>query len=156
MLVKLELKTRTVIADHFTRSQSPVPGVDQVYQRWLSKNLILPAAVADRIYSETVPNATGGRVRVQMAVSEPRNPHNQGDAVALEMLQELKSGAATTERSAPDAYYYGEPIVAKKWCLRCHGEPRGEPDPNFPQYRKDGWREGDVIGGVIARVAPKK
>jgi len=156
LLVKLELKTRSVVADHLTRSQSPVPGVDQVYQRWLTKNRVLPAAVADKIYAETVPHATGGRAWVKMVVREPRNPHNQGDGLALEMLRELQGGAKAASRSTPDAYYYGEPIVAKKWCLRCHGDPRGEADPNFPQYKKDGWREGDVIGGVIARVASKK
>lgn len=104
LLVKLELKTRGVIADHFTRPQSVVPGVDQVYERWLTKNLILPAAVADRIYAETVPSATGGRAWVKMVVPEPRNPHNQGDAVALEMLRDLQHGAKTSARSTADAY----------------------------------------------------
>lgn len=155
LLVKLELKTRGVIAEHFTRSQSAVPGVNETYQRWLTKNHILPAAVADKIFSEVVPHATAGRAWVKMVVPEPRNPHNRADATALGMFEQLRSGAKTAERSTPDAYYYGEPIVAKEWCLRCHGDPKGAPDPSFPQFKKDGWRAGDIIGGVIARVASK-
>ncbi|MFQ5804334.1 MAG: DUF3365 domain-containing protein, partial [Candidatus Methylomirabilales bacterium] len=53
-------------------------------------------------------------------------------------------------------YYYAEPIKATKTCLPCHGEPRGEPDPLFPQYKKNGWRDGEIVGAVIARVAPEK
>lgn len=154
LLVRLEKRTRQVIGGHFARSQSAVPGVDVAYKRGLTKNGILPAAVADHIFSEVVPAATGRRAWVKMVVPKPRNPHNRGDATALELLSELQRGAPFIERSTPAAYYYGEPIKAKEVCMRCHGEPKGEPDPNFPKYRKDGWREGDIIGGVIARVAP--
>ncbi len=60
------------------------------------------------------------------------------------------------DRSSPEAYYYAEPIKATATCLPCHGEPKGEPDPAFPQFKKDGWRVGDIIGAVVARVAPEK
>jgi hypothetical protein len=156
LLVRLELRTRGVIAGHYGRSQSPVPGVDRLYQRSLAKNLILPAAVADRIFADEVPHATGGRAWVKMVVDEPRNPHNRGDDVALEMLAEMKKSATFAERTIPEAYYYGEPIIADETCLRCHGEPRGQPDPSFPQYQKNGWRPGQTVGAVIARVAPSK
>ena len=122
----------------------------------LTKNGILPAAVADHIFSEVVPAATGGRAWVKMVVSEPRNPHNRGDATALEMLAELQGGTSSAERSKADAYYYGEPITAAAVCLRCHGEPAGEPDPNFPQYKTTGWRAGEIVGAVIARVVPEE
>ena len=153
LLVKLELATRREIASHFTRHQSSVPGVDKIYQRLLVKNMILPAAVAGAVFAETVPNATRGRAWVKMVVDDPRNPNNRGDEVALELLAELRAGAGTTERTSRDAYYYAEPIKAKAACLYCHGEPKGAPDPYFPQYKKDGWRDGDIIGAVVARVA---
>jgi hypothetical protein len=156
LLVKLELSTRAVIASHYTRPQSWFPGADFIYKRWLAKNAILPAAVADRIFSSVVPGATGGRAWVKMVVLEPRNAHNQGDAVALEMLEEIRQGAPRSERTDADAVYYGEPIITTETCLPCHGSPRGEPDPLFPQYRKDGWAVGEVAGAVIARVAPRK
>ncbi|MEE9219655.1 MAG: DUF3365 domain-containing protein [Acidobacteriota bacterium] len=154
LLVKLELRTRAVIGQHYTRPQSGVPGINLVYQRWLAKNEILPAAVADRIFSEVVPVATGGRAWVKMVVDEPRNPNNRADSIGLELLREIKSGDPEAERSTPEAYYYGEPIKATKTCLPCHGEPQGDPDPMFPQYQKNGWQEGDIVGAVIARVAP--
>ncbi len=153
LLVKLELATRREIGSHFIRHQSFVPGVDKLYQRLLVKNMILPAAVAGAVFAETVPNATQGRAWVKMVVDDPRNPNNRGDEVALELLAELRAGAGTTERASQNAYYYAEPIKAKAACMYCHGEPKGASDPYFPQYKKDGWREGEIIGAVISRVA---
>ncbi len=152
LLVKLELKTRGVIAGHYGRGQSSFPGVDGFYKRWLTKNMILPAAVADGIFAEVVPQATSGRAWVKMVVDEPRNPNNRPDEVARELLGEIKGGVPFAERTTGGAYYYAEPIKAKAACMRCHGEPAGEPDPSFPQYRKNGWKPDQVVGAVVARV----
>ena len=156
LLVKLEKRTRAVIAGHYGRKQPGGPEATATYQSALVSNRILPAAVADPIFSDGVPGATGGRAWVRMVVPEPRNPNTRGDATALEMLAELKGGAPFVERTTAEACYYAEPIQAKAGCLPCHGEPAGAPDPNFPQYTKDGWKAGDVVGGVIARVAPEE
>jgi len=146
LLVKLELRTRAVIAKHYVSADDP-------HREWLARNLLLPAAVADKVFHEVVPDATEGRAWVKMIVDEPRNPNNVGDAVTLALLNELRGGEPRAERSTDDAYYYGEPINAAKGCLACHGGPRGEPDPFFPQYEKNGWQEGEVVGAVVARVA---
>lgn len=155
LLVRLEKRTRQVVASHYGRSQSSTPGADHVYKGTLTKNGILPAAVAGQIFSEVVPAATGGRAWVKMVVPEPRNPKNRGDATALELLTELQGGAPFVERTAGGAVYYGEPITATAGCLPCHGEPAGAPDPSFPQFKKNGWKAGEIVGGVIARVAPE-
>jgi len=155
LLVKLEKRTRQVIAGHYGRSQPGGPEATTAYKKNLIDNLILPAAVADPIFSEVVPGATGGRAWVKMVVPEPRNPNNEGDATSLAMLAELRSGAKSVWRTTADAHYYGEPITAKAGCLPCHGTPAGEPDQFFPQYKKNGWKSGDVVGAVIARVAPE-
>ncbi len=154
LLVRLELKTRGVIAGHYARDQSAFTAVDVLYKRWLTRNRILPAAVADGIFAEVVPAATGGRAWVKMVVDQPRNPNNRADDVAKGLLAEIKSGAKYAERTTEAAYYYGEPIRTNAGCLRCHGEPAGEPDPSFPQFTKDGWKADQVVGAVIARVAP--
>ncbi len=154
LLVKLELKTRGIIGGHYARAQSSFPGIDVLYKRWLTKNLILPAAVADGIFAQVVPQATSGRAWVKMVVDEPRNPNNRADDQAREMLAEIKAGSPFAERHTEEAYYYGEPIRTTALCLRCHGEPAGESDPYFPQYVKDGWKADPVVGAVIARVAP--
>ena len=156
LLVKLQLQTRSEMASHFTRKQSAIPGVDKLYQRLLVKNLILPAAVAGNIFSEVVPQATSGRAWVKMVVDQPRNPKNRGDEEALNLLAELRKGAPTAERNTGDAFYYAEPIKAKAACLYCHGEPKGAVDPYFPQYTKEGWQAGEIIGAVIARVAQEE
>jgi len=146
LLVKLELQTRAVIAKHYVQA-------DENHRDWLAHNLLLPAAVADNVFHEVVPEVTKGRAWVKMIVDEPRNPNNAGDSVTPALLKELRGGNASVERSTKNAYYYGEPIRAAKTCLACHGSPQGEPDPYFPEYAKDGWETGQVVGAVIARVA---
>ena len=154
LLVKLELKTRGVMAGHYARAQSSFPGVNTLYKRWLAKNMVLPAAVADKVFAEVVPQATSGRAWVKMIVDEPRNPNNRGDDVSKELFAEIKAGAAHVERATGEAHYYAEPIKTNAGCLYCHGEPAGEADPAFPQFKKNGWKEGQVVGAVVARVAP--
>ncbi len=155
LLVKLVKKTRSVMAGHYTRAQSSMPGVNVLYQRTLAKNLILPAAVADQVFSEVVPHATGGRAWVKMVVPEPRNPRNRDDDTALAMLKLIQDGAPSVERRAGGAYYYAEPIVAKRSCLPCHGSPKGAPDRVFPEYKKNGWKPGEIVGAVVARAQGK-
>jgi hypothetical protein len=153
LLVKLEKRTRQVIAEHYSRPQAGGSEATSEYKQALIENRILPAAVADPIFSEVVPSATGGRAWVRMVVPEPRNPNNRGDTIALELIDELAQGPSHVERDTGEAYYYGEPIVAKAGCLVCHGTPAGEPDPYFSQFSKNGWEPGQVVGGVVARVA---
>lgn len=149
LLVMLELRTRSVIAGHYG-------GADEAHRAWLAENMLLPAAVADRIFHDVVPEATEERAWVKMVVEKPRNPHNQGDATARAVYDEIKAGASSAQRRTANAYYYAQPIKAKKGCLLCHGTPKGEPDPFFPQYKKGGWKEGEIIGAVVARVAREK
>jgi hypothetical protein len=149
LLVKLELRTRGVIASHYVRA-------DEAHKKWLAEDVFLPAAVADGVFYETVAETTGERAWVKMVVENPRNPHNTGDPTAIEMMNAIKAGETSVARNTAEAAYYAEPIITAKGCLLCHGEPAGEPDPYFSQYKKDGWKAGEVIGAVVARVAPLK
>lgn len=150
LLVKLVLRTRAAIAKQYETDR--FVGWDRLYKYALAKNGVLPAAVADQVF-QAVPELTGGRAWVKMVVDNPRNPNNKGDEIALELLAELRREAKAVERQTKDAYYYAEPIRAKTWCLRCHGEPKGAPDPMFPKYTKDGWKDGDLVGAAVARVS---
>jgi len=147
LLVKLERRTRAVIAEHYVAA-------DGEHRDWMARSVLLPAAVADKVFHTVVPEATNGRAWVKMVVDAPRNPHNQGDAAANDLLQALRNGKTSVQRSTPHAYYYAEPIKAAVTCLVCHGEPAGQPDPYFPQYKKNGWVEGQIVGAIVARVAP--
>jgi len=147
LLVKLEKRTRAVVAGHYVQADAP-------HRDWMAENVLLPAAVADKVFYQVVPEATDGRAWVKMVVDAPRNPHNAGDSTAMALLEEIKTGAPYAERYTPEACYYGEPIKAAKTCLLCHGAPTGDPDPYFPQYKKNGWQEGEIIGAIVARVGP--
>jgi hypothetical protein len=149
LLVKLELRTRGVIASHYVRA-------DEAHKKWLAENVFLPAAVADQVFYETVGTVTGERAWVKMVVDNPRNPHNAADAIANEIMHAIKAGETSVARNTEQATYYAEPITAANGCLLCHGEPAGESDPYFPQYKKDGWKAGEVIGAVVAKVTPLK
>lgn len=155
LLVKLEKRTRTVMADHYNASQYSADAT-KTYKKYMISNGILPAAIADPIFYETVRTTTKNRAWVKMVVANPRNPNNKGDSVALEMLEELRKGYDSSQRDTMEAFYYGEPIVATAGCMECHGDPAGEADPHFPKFKKDGWKEKEVIGGVISRVAKSK
>ena len=133
LLVKLVKKTRAVMSGHYGRMQDGGPDATIEYKDVLIRNCILPASVADPIFAETVPEATGGRAWVKMVVPEPRNPNNRGDEIALEMLSELKQGVESTWCHDDDAVYYAEPITTKPGCFTCHGAPAVDPDPLFPQ-----------------------
>jgi hypothetical protein len=147
LLVKLERQTRAVVASHYVEA-------DAAHRDWMAERVLLPAGVADRVFYQVVPETTNGRAWVKMVVDAPRNPHNAGDATAIALLNEIKTGAPYAQRSTPAACYYAEPIKAAKTCLLCHGAPTGEPDPYFPQYKKNGWQEGQIIGAIVARVEP--
>jgi len=146
LLVKLELRTRGVIAAHYGKA-------DVAHRAWLSENLLLPAAVADKVYHDIVPAATNGRAWVKMVVDSPRNPNNKGDETSMLMFNELKAGKPHVSHRNATAFYYAEPIKAKLTCLTCHGQQKGQPDPFFPQYKKNGWGVGEVVGAVVGRVA---
>lgn len=146
LLVKLELQTRAVIASKFSKSEG-------VNKEFMIQHTILPAAVADPIFSRVVPKNTNNRAWVKMVVDKPRNPNNKGDQVAIEMINALKKEKSKqVERDLSDAYYYAEPIIATRACLECHGNPQGAQDPHFPEYKMEGWKVDEVIGGVVSRV----
>jgi hypothetical protein len=148
LLVRLVLRTRGTVLGHYVAA-------DDAHRDWMAKNVLLPAAVADKVFYEAVPAATGNRAWVKMVVDQPRNPHNAGDATASALLGELRGGRPNAQREAPEAFYYAEPIKAVKPCLVCHGKPAGDPDPFFPQFKKEAWEEGQVVGAVVSRVTPR-
>ena len=146
LLVRLELQTRAVIAGKFSKAEGD-------NKNFMIQHKILPAAVANAIFFGVVPQNTNNKAWVKMVVDKPRNPNNKGDTVAIEMIGKLKKGKLEyVEEDLDDAYYYAEPIVATKACLECHGNPKGAQDPHFPEYKLEGWKVDQVIGGVVSKV----
>lgn len=83
LLVKLELQTRAIFASKFSKAQGD-------YKEFMIEHKILPAAVADPIFSRIVPENTDDRAWVRMVVEKPRNLNNKGDEIALQMIDTLK------------------------------------------------------------------
>lgn len=149
VLSQIVINTRTAIAENFTQPNKVWWLPDVVYRRILSINGVLPAAVAGKAFH---PLNTGGVVVLKMVVARPRNEKNQPDAVEKELfLQVVKTGSPAGQ-STPDAAYYARPIKAAEWCMICHGEPKDAPDPFYPQFKKDAWKVGEVVGAATAKV----
>lgn len=149
VLSQLIINTRAVIAENFTKPNKVWWLPDPLYRHILTTNEVLPAAVAGKAFH---PLNTSGVVSLKMVVEDPRNDSNRPDPVERELYQHVVHTGQPAARLTPDAAYHARPIKSAEWCLRCHGEPKGAPDPNFPKYKKEGWRIGEVIGAAIARV----
>lgn len=148
VLSQLIVNTRGAVADNYTKPDKLWWLPAGLYRYILAKNEVLPAAIAGKAFHPL----NGGPISLKMIVDEPRNEANRADAVEAELFARVKASGEPAAAATKEAAYHARPIKAAAWCLRCHGEPRGEADPVFPKYKKDGWREGAVVGAATARV----
>jgi hypothetical protein len=85
----------------------------------------------------------------------PRNKkYNLPDAWEKQALAKLTSAhevgqygfGEEVQTGGKTVYRYIYPLVIKKACLSCHGEPRGEKD--ISGYPKEGYKLGEIRGGI--------
>lgn len=148
-LSQLVINTRMAVAKNFTQPNKIWWMPDPVYRLVLAKNEVLPAAV---VGAAIHPLHSDGVVVLKMVVRDPRNEKNKPDAVEAELFEEVRLTGQPAARSTPKHAYHARPIKAVAWCLRCHGLPKEGADPVFPRFKKEGWREGEIIGAATARV----
>ena len=148
-LSQLVINTRAAVAKNFTEPNKIWWLPDALYRYLLAWNGVLPAAIAGGGVHPTNP---GGVVVLKMVVAEPRNDKNKPDAVERSLLEQVLKTGVPAALSTQEFAYHARPIKAADWCGRCHGDPKGAPDPIFPEYRKEGWKTGEVIGAATARV----
>jgi methyl-accepting chemotaxis protein len=78
----------------------------------------------------------------------PRNPKNEPDALAREVLSEFsRTGLPEKVIVEKDRLLYFKPIRLSEDCLYCHGDPKGEKDPTGGV--KEGWKAGEVHGAFL-------
>lgn len=147
-LSQLIVNTRGAVAENYTKPNKLWWLPTGLYRYILANNEVLPAAIAGKAFHPL----NGGPLSLKMIVDEPRNEANRADAVELELFQRVKAAGQPAAASTQEAAYHARPIKAAAWCLRCHGEPRGAADPVFPKYKKEGWKEGAIVGAATARV----
>jgi hypothetical protein len=148
-LSQLILNVRGAIATNFTQpNKSLLP--DVVYQHALAQNGVLPAAVAGKAIHPL--NVPGAAFTLKMVVKEPRNKNNVPDAIEAALLEKVVGTQQPAALLTTEAAYHARPIKSADWCLRCHGDPRGDPDPIFPQFKKEGWKSGVIVGIAVAKV----
>ncbi|MFQ5899116.1 MAG: DUF3365 domain-containing protein [Candidatus Methylomirabilia bacterium] len=152
VLSQVIINIRAAVAKHFTKTDEVnnlwwLP--NKLYRRVLSANAVLPAGLAGLGIHPT----NGDVVDLRMVVEEPRNEKNEpADPVEERLLAEVLRTGEPVATSTPDYAYHARPIKSGEWCMRCHGEPKGDPDPFFPEFKKNGWKPDEVIGAAIARV----
>ena len=148
-LSQLVINTRSAVAKNFTKPNKIWWLPDILYRHILAVNAVLPAAVAGAAFH---PLNEEGVVVLKMLVREPRNEKNKPDSVEAQLFGDVLRTGQPAANSTAQYAYHARPIKAAAWCMRCHGEPRGGPDPFFPQFKKEGWKEGEIVGAATARV----
>lgn len=150
VLSQAVINVRSSVAKNFTESNKIWWLPDALYRYILARNGVLPAAIAGEAFHTL--NKSQEVVTLKMVVAAPRNEANKPDPIEQQILEQVVRSGAPVAISTPDAAYHGRPIKVAEWCLRCHGEPKGEPDPIFPKYKREGWKLKEVIGAATARV----
>ncbi len=119
---------------------------------WYGKN----PALATRELSDIVAK-TAERATFRVTSDEYRHSNNAPDgfeSVALDTLkQDLRSGYF--EGFEDGEYRYTQPILVKKACLKCHGDPADAPKEVIEKYGADkafGYKVGDVRGIISVRL----
>jgi signal transduction histidine kinase len=116
-----------------------------------------PAAVGRGVGD--IHNRKGG-VRIKqtrLRVRHPANAPGEFEKAALARFgkdKSLKEITGRTKLEGRDFFRYMLPLFAKKECLQCHGQPRGELD--IAGYPKEGYREGDLAGALSVYVPVEK
>lgn len=148
-LSQLVINTRMALAQNFTKPNKLWWLPDRVFRLILARNAVLPAAV---VGAAVHPLNEGGVVVLKMVVAAPRNEKNKPDVVEAALFEEVVRTGKPAARSSAGYAYHARPIKAVSWCMRCHGLPKGGPDPIFPSFFKEGWTEGAIVGAATARV----
>lgn len=148
-LSQLVINTRMALAQNFTKPNTVWWLPDSLYRLILARNSVLPAAV---VGAAVHPLNESGVVVLKMVVAAPRNEKNNPDAVEAELFREVVRTGKPSARSSAGYAYHARPIKAVSWCMRCHGLPKGGPDPLFRRFLKEGWTEGAIVGAATARV----
>lgn len=148
-LSQVVINTRMAVAESFVKPNKIWWLPDALYRRILARNSVLPAAIVGKGIH---PTNAGGAVSLKMLVTQPRNENNRPDPVEAELLRKVVATASPQAAATKEAAYHARPIKAVEWCLRCHGDPAGGADPVFPQFKKEGWKAGEVVGAAVAKV----
>jgi hypothetical protein len=148
-LSQLVINSRSAVARNFTEPNKVWWLPDRLYRYILGRNSVLPAAV---VGAAVHPLHDDGVVVLKMIVREPRNDKNRPDAVEARLLDDVLRTGGPAAATTPQFAYHARPIKAAEWCDRCHGLPKGAPDPLFPKHKREGWRTGEVVGAATARV----
>jgi len=96
-------------------------------------------------------------IDIKQITFAPRNEYNRPDSYELEVLNKFRNGELPAGegygRMHEGKYRYVYPIYISQGCLKCHGEPEGELD--IAGYKKEGYRIGDLRGGISVKFATK-
>ena len=99
--------------------------------------------------------------KFKQAALDPRWPPNKADEAEIAIINKFQSNHAlknqsdVIDRDGQPYYYRATPRVAKKGCLRCHGDPLTAPKDQIEIYGdKAGyqWKEGDVTAAFVVYI----
>jgi len=114
-------------------------------------------ALATRELS-SISSKTSTRAKFRVTSDRYRNAENKPDAFESEALDIFKKSEETSyvDRFQDNLYRYTQPLIVKKTCLRCHGDPADAPVEVIEKYgdkKAFGYKVGDVRG-IISVTLP--
>lgn len=101
----------------------------------------------------------------KQASIDPRFPDNKADEDELNVINYFrdnpnsKTREGIIEKNGSSFFYFARPIMMKKGCLKCHGDPADAPKDQLEIYGEDSgyfWKVGDIVASFIIYVPIQK
>lgn len=113
-------------------------------------------ALATRELS-TIANKTATRATFRVTSDEYRHESNKPDNFEQKAIKTFKADSKSlfAEDYEHDYYRYAMPILVKKGCLKCHGDPEDAPQAVIEKYgdkKAFGYKVGDVRGIISVKI----
>ncbi len=113
-------------------------------------------ALATRELS-TIANKTATRATFRVTSDEYRHEANRPDNFEQNALKSFKIDKKTIyfEQYEANNYRFAMPILVKKGCLKCHGDPEDAPQAVIEKYGSQkafGYKVGDVRGIISVKL----
>jgi len=113
-------------------------------------------ALATRELS-TIANKTATRAAFRVTSDEYRHESNRPDNFEQRAIKLFKSDTSTSyaEEYNQHNYRFAMPILVKKGCLKCHGDPKDAPAAVIKKYgdkKAFGYKVGDVRGIISVEL----
>jgi hypothetical protein len=149
----------------------------RMYFRDHQRPLVMELVEEDRFFPEIMSGFTLTRgvwdkftqkvpdYQFKQATVDPLFPSNKADDQELKIIAnfrnnpKIKTSEGIIEKNGLSYFYFARPIMMKKGCLRCHGDPADAPKDQIEIYGSENgynWKVKDTVASFIVYVPIQK